>query len=62
MSNELEFSIKTHNGDHSIRVSAYDEDVWFSLSMSGCNAYTSLTKAEAQKLIEALTAVVNGAE
>ena len=62
MSDDLEFFIKTHNGDHAIRVSAYDEDVWFSLSMSGCNAYTSLTKAEAQKLIDALTAIVGATE
>jgi hypothetical protein len=62
MSDDLEFAIKTHGGDHAIRVSAYDEEVWFSLSMSGCNAYTTMTKDEAQKLIDALTAVVGATE
>jgi hypothetical protein len=62
MSYELEFAIKTHEGDHSVRVSPHDDGVWFSLSMSGCNAYTTMSKSEAEKLIYALTAALNGAE
>jgi hypothetical protein len=33
-----------------------------SLSMSGCNAYTTMTIAQAQKLIDALTAIVGATE
>jgi hypothetical protein len=59
MSNDLEFAIKTHEGSHAIRISPHDEDgVWLSLSMSGCNAYTTLTLAEAKQLIHALTTIV----
>jgi hypothetical protein len=60
MSDKLEFLIKTHEGKHNVRVSRNDDGVWFSLFMSGCNAYTTLTKAQAQELIDALTAVVKG--
>ena len=58
MSDDMEFVIKTHEGNHTIRVSPYDEDVWMGLAMSGCNAYTHMTKDEAKKLIKALTAIV----
>jgi hypothetical protein len=60
MSEELEFAIKTHEGKHTVRVSANDDGVWFSLGMSGCNAYTTLTKDEAKQLIDALMIVVEG--
>jgi hypothetical protein len=62
MSDDLEFAVKTHGGDHAIRTSPYDDGVWLSLSMTGCNAYTTMTKAEAQKLIEALTVIVGATE
>ena len=58
MSNDLEFAIKTHEGSHAIRVSPYDDGVWLGLAMSGCNAYTHMTKDEAQKLLDALTAIL----
>ena len=58
---DLEFLIKTHEGKHNVRVSPSYEGVWFSLAMSGCNAYTTMTKDEAQKLIEALTTIVEAA-
>jgi hypothetical protein len=62
MSDDLDFVIKTKDGARDIRVSPYDDGVWLSMSMSGCNSYTSMTKDEAQELIEALMAVLNGAE
>ena len=62
MSEDLEFAIKTHEDKHAVRVSPNDDGVWMSLSMSGCNAYTTMTIAQAQKLIEALTAVVDATE
>jgi hypothetical protein len=55
---ELEFAIRTHEDSHVVRVSPYDGGVWLGLAMSGCNAYTHMTKAEAQQLINALTAIV----
>ena len=55
---ELEFLIKTHEGKHNVRVSASDEGVWFSLGMSGCNAYTVMTLDEAKQLIHAMTTIV----
>jgi hypothetical protein len=58
MSNDLELAIKTHEGSHAIRVSPYDGGVWLGLAMSGCNAYTHMTKDEAQKLLDALTAIL----
>jgi hypothetical protein len=58
MSNDLEFAIKTHEGSHAIRVNPYDDGVWLGLAMSGCNAYTHMTKDEAQKLLDALTAIL----
>ena len=58
MSDDLEFAIKTDGGNHTIRISDYDNGVWLSLFMPGCNAYATLTKAEAQQLIDALTTVV----
>ena len=61
MNDDLEFLIKTHEGKHNVRVSPSDEGVWLSLGMSGCNAYTTLDKAQAKQLLEALTAVI-GAE
>lgn len=60
MSDDLEFAVKTHEGKHTVRVSPSDEGVWLSLGMTGCNAYTVMTKAEAKQLIDALTAVVEG--
>jgi hypothetical protein len=62
MRDDLEFAIKTHEGDHAVRISPYDDGVWFSLSMPGCNAYTTMTKEQAQQLIDALTAVVGSTE
>jgi hypothetical protein len=62
MNEDLEFAIKTHEDKHAIRISANDNGVWLSLSMSGCNAYTTMTTAQAQKLIEALTAIVGSTE
>jgi len=58
MSDDLEFLIKTHEGKHNVRVSPSDEGVWLSLGMSGCNAYTTMTLAEAKQLIHALTTIV----
>ena len=58
MSDDLEFAIKTHEGSHAIRVSPYEDGVWLGLAMSGCNAYTHMTKAEAQKLLDALTTIL----
>jgi hypothetical protein len=58
MSDDLEFDIKTHEGSHTIRVSPYDDGVWLGLAMSGCNAYTHMTLAEAKQLIHALTTIV----
>jgi len=58
MSDDLEFAIKCHENKHTIRVSPTDEGVWISLAMSGCNAYTTLTLAEAKQLIHALTTIV----
>lgn len=58
MSDDLEFAIKCHEGKHTIRVSPNDDGAWFSLAMSGCNAYTTLSKDEAKQLIDALTIVV----
>jgi hypothetical protein len=62
MSEDLEFAIKTSDGDRTIRISPYDDGVWLSMSMAGCNAYTNMTKAEAEQLINALTAVVGATE
>ena len=62
MSENLEFAIRTHEGSHAIRISPNDDGVWLSLSMSGCNAYTTMTAAQAQKLIDALTAIVEATE
>jgi hypothetical protein len=62
MSEDLEFAIITHEGSHAIRISPNDDGVWLRLSMSGCNAYTTMTTAQAQKLIEALTAIVGATE
>ena len=61
MSDDLEFLIKTHEGKHNVRVSPNDDGVFLSLGMSGCNAYTAMTKDEAQKLIDALTTIVEAA-
>jgi hypothetical protein len=58
MSEELEFAIKCHEEKHTIRVSPTDDGVWLSLFMSGCNAYTTLDKAQAKQLLEALTAIM----
>ena len=58
MSDDLEFLIKTHEGKHNVRVSASDEGVWLSLGMSGCNAYTTMTLAEAKQLVGALKTIV----
>ena len=58
MSDDLEFLIKTHEGKHNVRVSPSDEGVWLSLGMSGCNAYTTMTLAEARQLITVLTNIV----
>ena len=58
---ELEFLIKTHEGKHNVRISANDDGVWFSLFMSGCNAYTTMTLDEAKQLIHALTTIVEAA-
>jgi hypothetical protein len=58
MSDDLEFAIKCHEGKHTIRVSPIDDGVWLSLFMSGCNAYTTLDKAQAKQLLEALTAIM----
>ena len=58
MSDDLEFLIKTHGGKHNVRVSPSDEGVWLSLGMSGCNAYTTMTLAEAKQLLEALKTIV----
>jgi hypothetical protein len=57
---ELEFSVKAYDGAHTVRVSPIDDGVWLGLSMTGCNAYTTITKAQAQELIDALTAVIKG--
>ena len=58
MSDDLEFAIKCHEGKHTIRVSPNDDGVWLSLAMSGCNAYTTLDKAQAQQLFEALKTIM----
>jgi len=58
---ELEFAIKTHEGKHNVRISPNDDGVWMSLFMSGCNAYTTMTKDEARQLINALTTIVEAA-
>jgi hypothetical protein len=58
MSDNLEFAIKCHEGKHTIRVSPNDDGVWVSLAMSGCNAYTTLTKEQAESLINALSTIV----
>ena len=55
---ELEFLIKTHEGKHNVRVSPSDDGVWLSLGMSGCNAYTTMTLAEAKQLFEALKTIM----
>jgi hypothetical protein len=55
---ELEFAIKCHEGKHTIRVSPTDDGVWLSLFMSGCNAYTTLDKAQAQQLFDALKTIM----
>lgn len=61
MSDALEFAIKSHEGKHTVRISPYEGGVWLSLAMSGCNAYTHMTKDEARQVIAALTAVVEAA-
>ena len=58
MSDDLEFAIKCHENKHTIRVSPTDGGVWISLAMSGCNAYTTLTKEQAESLINALSTIV----
>jgi hypothetical protein len=58
MSDDLEFLIKAHEGKHNVRVSPHDGGVWLSLAMSGCNAYTTLDKAQAQQLFEALKTIM----
>ena len=58
MSDDLEFAIKCHEGNHTIRVSPNDDGVWLSLTMSGCNAYTTLDKAQAQQLFDALKTIM----
>jgi hypothetical protein len=58
MSDDLEFAINCHEGKHTIRVSPIDGGVWLSLFMSGCNAYTSLDKAQAKQLLDALTTII----
>ena len=58
MSDDLEFLIKCHRGKHNVRVSPSDEGVWLSLGMSGCNAYTTMTLAEAKQLFEALKTIM----
>jgi hypothetical protein len=60
MDDELGFFIESSEKTCRIRVSEFDEDVWLSLTFTGCNAYTTLTKAQAQELIDALTAVIKG--
>ena len=59
---DLEFSFSTHEDNRTIRISPYDNGVWLSLFMPGCHAYATLTKAEAQQLIDALTTVVGATE
>jgi hypothetical protein len=61
MNDDLEFAIKTYEDSHAIRVSPHEDGVWLGLAMSGCNAYTHMTKAEAQRLIDALTTIVEAA-
>lgn len=58
MSDDLEFAVKCHEGQHTVRVSPSDDGVWINLFMPGCNAYATLTKDEARQVIAALTAVV----
>lgn len=60
MDNELAFVIDNIDKTCRIRVSEFDQDVWMSMYFTGCNAYTTITKAQAQELIDALTAVVKG--
>jgi hypothetical protein len=60
MDDELGFFIESSEKTCRIRVSEFDEDVWLSLTFTGCNTYTTLTKAQAQELIDALTAVIKG--
>lgn len=60
MDEELSFVIESSDKTCRIRVSDFDQDVWLSLCFTGCNSYTTITKAQAQELIDALTAVVKG--
>jgi hypothetical protein len=58
MSDDLEFAIKCHEDKHTVRVSPNDDGVWLSLFMSGCNAYTTLDKAQTRQLIDALQSIM----
>jgi mannose/cellobiose epimerase-like protein (N-acyl-D-glucosamine 2-epimerase family) len=63
MNDNLEFYIKGKDLDSPhVFITDHEDGVWISLNRPGGSCYASFSKAEAQQMIEALTAITQAYE